>query len=375
VIHRTYEGYAGRYLRNYQPRTTIHSVVNRLVSKPATFKPAAAFLGAGNWADVSFYQGRINWLVMKSKASKVIIRAGQNEWVDSRFRDNWPQSKQAGFFRECYFFYDGRVSPSAQLITLKSALAGDMPEGAIWVDWERSYSGGHEGLRNVVAFMQAIEAAFPGVDVGLYTGYYFFRENSNPIWNAAQYRYLAERKLWLAFYADPSDVLVPPPWTKPHYHQWGTPPVGKEWGVETIEIDLNTDGLGVADPQPEPTGAIMRGVVKSGFTLAVRDVAGASLGTSLRAGDSVNGTVTNGRIYFGTMIYRANGEVTVLHRDGNAAVSDPVTGTEWMTLTDDTPPAPADTFRLSVHMVLTAEVNGREYSKVIDLNELLDLVE
>lgn len=35
-------------------------------------------------ADVSFYQKDINWETMRKKSPAVIIRAGQNTWVDKR---------------------------------------------------------------------------------------------------------------------------------------------------------------------------------------------------------------------------------------------------------------------------------------------------
>src|SRR5688572_31389727 len=86
------------------------------------------------------------------------------------------------------------------------------------------------------------------------------------------------------------------------YHQWGTPAVGNEWGVQSKEIDLNTDFSGAPDPAPEPEpqpeGVIMQGIVKAGFTLKVRRADGSDTGMVLRAGDMVYGDVANSRIYY-----------------------------------------------------------------------------
>src|SRR5690349_7631969 len=70
--------------------------------------------------DVSFYQDDpetpqgIDFKRMKASAGYVIIRAGQNVWVDSDFKGNWLAAKQAGLPRGSYWFYDSRVEPKKQ---------------------------------------------------------------------------------------------------------------------------------------------------------------------------------------------------------------------------------------------------------------------
>lgn len=154
--------------------------------------------------------------------------------------------------RGTYFFYDGRASPGRQAALLVSLIREDPPELGVWIDWEHNYGGAWEGLRNVVAMMQEVERLLPGVEVGLYTGYYFFRENSNPILHRSQYAYLATKKLWLAFYALLTAVRIPAPWLHMTYWQKGTPAVGRAWGCESEEIDMNEDMDGDPDPTPIP---------------------------------------------------------------------------------------------------------------------------
>ena len=189
--------------------------------------------------DVSFYQGTINWDVMSSKTDAVIIRAGQGSRVDARFQRNWSEAKRLSMKRGTYWFYDDRNSPGAQAQSVADLLQGDLPEMEVWCDWEKSYDGQFSGLKNVVAFMQAVETKLPSVRVGMYTGYYWFRENSNAVTNASQYAYLKDKPLWLAYYADASQVQVPPPWTTLLLWQFGTPAIGPEYGVESAEIDMN----------------------------------------------------------------------------------------------------------------------------------------
>lgn len=190
--------------------------------------------------DVSFYQKLIDWDKFRAQTDAVIIRAGQGSGVDDYFFVNYNAAKKRGMLRGVYWFYDGRVSPSAQADLLVSLLRDNLPEMEIWLDWERNYSGSFEGLQNVVAMMQRVELLLPSVKVGMYTGYYWFIGNSNAISNASQYNYLKSRPLWLAWYtADMSVVKIPQPWSALRLWQFGTPAQGTQYGVATLEIDMS----------------------------------------------------------------------------------------------------------------------------------------
>ena len=64
--------------------------------------------------DVSFYEDDpetpqgIDYVKMRASAGYVIIRTGQNIWVDSDFKLNWREAKLAGIPRGAYWFYDSR---------------------------------------------------------------------------------------------------------------------------------------------------------------------------------------------------------------------------------------------------------------------------
>jgi len=192
--------------------------------------------------DLSFWQGKPDFDVMRTKTDALIIRGGQGKVVDREFLRNYAESKRVGMARGVYWFYDDRVSPGEQAKAIIDLLKNDKPEMGVWIDWETNFGGQFAGLRNVVALMQAVEAGLPGVKVGIYTGYYWFINNSNPIMNYSQYTYLADKDLWLAWYGNAADVKVPRPWSThaniTHW-QFGTPVVGKEFGVESYELDMN----------------------------------------------------------------------------------------------------------------------------------------
>lgn len=201
---------------------------------------AAPFIQAVQFPDISFYQGVVDFDVMRTKTRAVVIRAGQNLWVDTQFSRNYAEAKRVGLLRGIYYFYDDRVHPLDQAEVLIRLLKAAPPEMEIYVDWEKTYGGAFTGLHNVVLFMKAVETAILGSVVGMYTGYYWFREHSDPVKNAVEYAYLATHPLWLAWYtSNVSYVLVPTPWTAMTFWQYGTPAIGATYGVQTFKIDMN----------------------------------------------------------------------------------------------------------------------------------------
>lgn len=368
------ESWMGRY-RDHKRRTTIHTIVNRLAGEAQPVKAALSFIQREEFPDVSFYQGLIDWARMRTKARKVIIRAGQNLWVDIRFVANYIGARLFGFQRGIYWFFDGRASPGAQAALLVGLIRDDKPELGVWIDWERNYGGAHEGLRNVVAMMQEVERLLPGVEVGLYSGYWFFRENSNPIWNAAQYAYLAKKKLWLAFYALLEKVLIPVPWLKMTYWQKGTPAVGKDYGTETEEIDMNEvmDGDPIPpQPEPEEPDMTLYGTVITTTTLAIRSGPGTNYEKvgDLMPGDKIEASEILGGWWKLTKITRGMTSPII-----NLGYSYANSGLYIRTDAPPTPPAPvpAGEIRLK-EFTLTIVIDGQEYRKTLTVDVPLDAV-
>ncbi len=194
-----------------------------------------------HFPDVSKYQGDIDFDVMKTKTDYIIFKASQGAYHDPYILRNISESKRVGLPFGLYHFYDDRVSPAVQAETF-AAMAKDAVE--LWCDWERTYSPTFAGIKNVVAFMERVEE-LTGKRVGFYTGYYWFLENTNPIANVSQLRYLADRPLWLAAYTDDhtptgiEDVKIPKPWIEMDIWQHGTPAIGYSMGAKSIEIDMN----------------------------------------------------------------------------------------------------------------------------------------
>ena len=205
--------------------------------------------------DVSRWQGDINFDVMRTKTDYIIFKASQGDFTDKKLSRNIAESKRVGLPYGLYHFYDDTFSPSVQAETF-AGLANGAVE--LWCDWESTYGGEYETLRDVVAFMERVEK-LTGKRVGMYTGYYWFSDNSYPTMNVSQFKYLAERPLWLAWYTNdhtPKEierVKIPKPWSKMTVWQYGTPAIGYSMGAQSKEIDMNLRVGAVVNSPNKPT--------------------------------------------------------------------------------------------------------------------------
>jgi len=252
----------GMQAGNYQP-TSMRAISN-IPARWEIIVPADAV----DLPDVSFYQGVIDFDKMAANTNEIVIRMGQGNWNDTQWERNYTEARARGMKVGAYWFFDGRQSATTQANLIKSLMAGKYLDMELFIDWELNYGGRYEGLGEVVSLMQAVESV---ADVGLYTGYYYFIENSNAISNAAHYNYLKDKPLWIAWYtSNPANVKIPAPWTTYTYWQYGTPAVGKQYGCATIELDKNKfNGNAAAfvaryggTLPPPPTGDPMNGLAK-----------------------------------------------------------------------------------------------------------------
>lgn len=230
------QGYAGKYLVKDKYFTKIRG----LSSKFSSIYSKAVIERKVLFPDVSFYQEKINWDVMATKTPAVIIRAGQRTWIDTQFARNYSEAKRVGIKRGIYWFYDSREHPDAQADILISLIGDDLPEMEIFCDWETDFGGSYFDLSNAVRFMKRVESRLHNVKVGMYTGYYFFKDHSSATKHFVEYEYLRNKPLWLAWYvADPTYVLIPQPWNKITHWQFTSSGPGKEWGTQSNGLDMN----------------------------------------------------------------------------------------------------------------------------------------
>lgn len=197
--------------------------------------------------DVSFYQDDpqtpqgINFIKMRESAYYVIVRAGQNIWGDRDFKVNWREAKAAGLPRGSYWFYDSRIDPKIQAEKWVSMFeGGDFGELPLWGDFEDTYNGPFKGWKNWYNFLERVKELVPtGKEIGVYTGYYYWRENTTGVGIPnASLNYFKQYPLWIANYGTPSP-LVPQPWDTWTLWQFTDSGDGTVYGVESLNIDLN----------------------------------------------------------------------------------------------------------------------------------------
>ena len=197
--------------------------------------------------DVSFYQDDpetpqgIDFAKMKLSAGYVIIRAGQNLWVDSDFKANWREAKKVGLPRGSYWFYDSRVDPKKQAELWVQQFEGDFGELPLFADFEETYNGAYKGWKQWYNFLEHLKTLINGKEIAIYTGYYYWRDNApNATTQAANLEYFHQYPLWIANYGA-TEPLVPKPWAKPEWLFWQYTETGdgKLYGVESNGIDLN----------------------------------------------------------------------------------------------------------------------------------------
>ncbi len=226
--------------------------------------------------DVSFYQDAestpqgINFVKMKQSAGYVIIRSGQNVWVDSDFKTNWRNAREAGMTRGSYWFYDSRAEPKEQADLWFSTFEGDLGELPLFADFEESYGGLYTGWKHWKTFLDRIKARVGNHEVGIYTAYYYWIRNApSATTDATNLAYFKQYPLWVANYGV-TTPLVPKPWDTNGWTFWQFTDSGDGdlYGVESSRIDLNYFNgdlaafklrfkLGSAPPPPPPpTGPV-----------------------------------------------------------------------------------------------------------------------
>ncbi len=189
--------------------------------------------------DISFYQSTADFHKMISNNIKgVILRAGQNSWIDIKFHDFAVAAGKAGMPVGSYWFYDSRVDPKIQAKKWKEALGAFKTPLYCWADYEENYGGKYGGWKHFYNFLEACKSEMPDRKFGIYTGYYYWLEHS-PL-TTASLNYFKDYPLWLAWYTDDvSIVKIPRPWNKMTIWQKTSSGDGAKYGVGSKEVDMN----------------------------------------------------------------------------------------------------------------------------------------
>jgi GH25 family lysozyme M1 (1,4-beta-N-acetylmuramidase) len=223
--------------------------------------------------DISFYQDndytpqKVDFQKMRDYGAEfVIMRVGQNTWIDEDWADYRDASaKVNGLLRGSYWFYDARDYIRDQCLKYWTAIkdAGlDMPPVMDWETWSVKSIATTRWSRTF--FLSLINEFLDRMDqyYGKLSMFY-----TNPGWLhylSPLPDWLIKHPLWIAYYG-PESYLKPSTgmFGYPEWKIWqdGTPSIGLEVGVESKEIDRNWFGgtrqeleqwLGITQT-PEPT--------------------------------------------------------------------------------------------------------------------------
>lgn len=182
----------------------------------------------------------VDFAQMKAKGvSGVIMKAGQGLYLDRDFIENWARAKSAGMPRGVYWYYDNRVDPIRQAELLVKSAALGQAELGIWLDLEDRQEGTNKGWKNWYAFLSKVKEMVPQTLIGIYTGYYYFKEftEASRI-PKPSLDWFKQFPLWIAAYKTGAP-LIPKPWDKYTIWQFTDLLDGIYYGAESKELDGN----------------------------------------------------------------------------------------------------------------------------------------
>ncbi len=197
-------------------------------------------------ADVSRWQGIIDFAKMKSQCDFVFVKVSESNFTDSMFSANWRGAKAAGLQRGGYHFYRVVTDASIQARVFIQAMAGDYGELPPVVDMEDTNQTTQWTLKQVSDFQWFLDVVekFTGKKPIIYTAGWWWNPHMGLMQNAADY------PLWVANWkpAPTGLPLLPAAWTTYKYWQWTSSGNGPLYGVasDTIDLDITAD----ATPPP-----------------------------------------------------------------------------------------------------------------------------
>lgn len=188
--------------------------------------------------DTSKWDAAINYIKMRSAGiSGTILKCGQGSGIDPWFAVNWALAKFAGFKRGSYWFYDSRVEPNKQAELWWNAIKDDAGELPHFADYEEDYGGIYGGINAFTTFLMEFQrlSHLPDEKIGVYTAFYYWSDRGSAD------SFFRRFWLWLAWYADSTQVVIPRPWTEEQLMMWQYTSTadGTLFGVSAKELDLS----------------------------------------------------------------------------------------------------------------------------------------
>ena len=180
--------------------------------------------------DVSYYQEQINFDKMKAYGAEFVIpRCGYGAWQDPRVAEYMTQNVLPTATDHYYVTWESPKTQADFVVKILEPYKNKIRR--VWLDMEFSILGEYAATKNWLTYRDIIKAA--GYKVGWYTRKTWWDDKVGTL--AAEF---AEDPVWVAQYNN-ALTLIPKGWTKAMIWQKGTPSIGLEAGVESLEIDLD----------------------------------------------------------------------------------------------------------------------------------------
>ena len=182
--------------------------------------------------DISFWQVKADFGVLRQKSVGVILRAGQGFWHDTKFAEFRAGAKSAGVPFGNYWYYDNRYEPKRQAEKWADIIGNDAGELGCWIDLEDSNAGAYGTYKHWYDFDAYFKQILPTAKVGIYTRAEYFNSRA-----PAQHVF-RDYPLWIAHYKTNSPTL-PRGWNNWVMWQFSAEGDGLAHGVGSREIDMN----------------------------------------------------------------------------------------------------------------------------------------
>lgn len=182
--------------------------------------------------DISFWQVKADFSIMRTKSDGVILRAGQGSWVDKCFKQFRKDASGVIPFGS-YWYYDNSVNPKRQAELYVNTIKDNPGILGAWLDLEQERIGDFKSYKFWYDFCERFKQLLPDTQLGIYTRKSYF----DPLVPNG-YKYFSQYPLWLAQYKTLKPD-IPKGWTDWLIWQWTDEGDGHAHGVQSREIDMN----------------------------------------------------------------------------------------------------------------------------------------
>jgi GH25 family lysozyme M1 (1,4-beta-N-acetylmuramidase) len=140
------------------------------------------------WIDISFWQGTIDWDLLKKDADGVIIKVIEGNWVDKKFKEYHREARRVGLKVQYYAFYRPWIAGEKQaelFVDLTKQDPGDLP---LVIDWEAGIPEANAYAVSMSAkkMAETITILSGGTKPWIYTAKWFIDRVLSGCWTTGQ---------------------------------------------------------------------------------------------------------------------------------------------------------------------------------------------